>query len=137
MAFCASFLAGHMLPALQEDPLPFLLEVSTECHLPFTLPGLLVTAWCLSAWCLILDLCLHPSPFRRIHTESWTYCLFVQWDGFSAPRGTESNINTLLSSSQTRDDFLGQVDVPLSHLPVRTDSSRLLHAGGGVLGISG
>lgn len=29
-------------------------------------------------------------------------------------------INSLLSSQQTRDDFLGQVDIPLSHLPVRT-----------------
>uniref|UniRef100_A0A8D1BES9 E3 ubiquitin-protein ligase n=1 Tax=Sus scrofa TaxID=9823 RepID=A0A8D1BES9_PIG len=29
------------------------------------------------------------------------------------------NINPFLSSQQTRDDFLGQVDIPLSHLPVR------------------
>lgn len=77
-----------------------------------------------------------PLPLSLHLYRVLDYCLFVQWNGFSAPRGTESNINALLSSSQTRDDFLGQVDVPLSHLPVRTDSSRLLHAGGGVLGIS-
>lgn len=54
----------------------------------------------------------------------------MQFYRTSATRGTDGNINAF-SSSQTRDDFLGQVDVPLSHLPVRTAPDSGLHAGVG------
>lgn len=50
-------------------------------------------------------------------------------------REIDGNINSLLSSQQTRDDFLGQVDVPLNHLPVRTVARFLLPVVGSDFGL--